>query len=94
MGSSGGGGEYTPVRSSQTVTKAAASAAPIAPTVQTPQTETITPALAHDIGADTKMAQQAQAQQMMAQAAAARDVGSIPLDEGHAGSRLAGMMGV
>ncbi len=60
MGSSGGGGSST-VRSSQTVTKAAASAAPVAPTVQTPQTETITPAVARDIGADTKTAQQNQA---------------------------------
>lgn len=39
-------------------------------------------------------AQQAQMQQQLAQASAAKDVGSIPLDEGHAGSRLAQLLGV
>ncbi len=58
MGSSGGSSS---VKSTQTVTKAAASSAPIAPTVQTPQTETITPAVARDIGQDTQTAQQNQA---------------------------------
>lgn len=50
-----------PVRSQQTVTKAAASAAPIAPTVQSPQTEIVTPAVARDISIDTQTAQQNQA---------------------------------
>ena len=50
-----------PVKSQQTVTKAAASAAPIAPTVQSPQTEIVTPAVARDISIDTQTAQQNQA---------------------------------
>ena len=60
MGSSGGGGSKEPVRSTQTTTRAAASAAPIAPTVQAPTTEVITPAVARDINQDTKLAQQNQ----------------------------------
>lgn len=39
-------------------------------------------------------AQQAQMQQMMAQTQAAKNIGGIPLDEEHAGSRLAAAMGV
>ncbi len=50
-----------PVRTSQTVTRAAASAAPIAPTVQTPTTDVVTPAVARDINVDTQTAQQNQA---------------------------------
>lgn len=62
MGSSGGiSSASASVRSTQTTTKAAASSAPIAPTVQTPQTETITPAVARDVGQDTQTAQQNQA---------------------------------
>lgn len=51
----------TPVKSQQTVTQAAASSAPIAPTVQSPTTEVITPAVARDISVDTQTAQQNQA---------------------------------
>jgi len=50
-----------PVRSQQTVTRAAAAAAPIAPTVQSPTTEVVTPAVARDISVDTQTAQQNQA---------------------------------
>lgn len=50
-----------PVRTTQTVTRAAAAAAPIAPTVQTPTTEVVTPAVARDINVDTQTAQQNQA---------------------------------
>ena len=39
-------------------------------------------------------AQQAQAEQLKAQTEAARNIGTIPLDEEHAGSRLAAAMGV
>lgn len=49
------------VKSTQTTTQAAASSAPIAPTVQAPTTETITPAVARDISQDTATAQQNQA---------------------------------
>ena len=59
MGSSKGGSSG-PVRSTQTMTKAAASAAPLAPTVQSPTTEVITPAIGRDINSDTKLAQQNQ----------------------------------
>ena len=50
-----------PVKSQQTMQRAAASAAPIAPTVQSPQTEIVTPAVARDISIDTQTAQQNQA---------------------------------
>ena len=50
-----------PVKSQQTMQRAAASAAPIAPTVQSPQTEIVTPAVARDIAIDTQTAQQNQA---------------------------------
>lgn len=61
MGSSGGGGgSPAPVKSSQTTVKSAASAAPLAPTVQAPTTEVITPAVGRDINQDTKLAQQNQ----------------------------------
>ncbi len=59
MGSKGGGSQK--VKSSQTMTRAAASTAPYAPTVNTPQMETITPAVARDVGQDTRTAQQNQA---------------------------------
>lgn len=49
-----------PVKSQQTVTRAAASAAPIAPTVQSPTTEVVTPAVMRDISIDTQTAQQNQ----------------------------------
>ena len=50
-----------PIRSQQTVTRAAATSAPIAPTVQSPTTDVVTPAVARDIGVDTQTAQQNQA---------------------------------
>lgn len=50
----------TPVKSQQTVTQAAASSAPIAPTVQSPTTEVVTPAVMRDISIDTQTAQQNQ----------------------------------
>ncbi len=50
-----------PVRTTQTVTRAAAASAPIAPTVQSPTTEVVTPAVARDISVDTQPAQQNQA---------------------------------
>ena len=59
MGSSGGG-DSKPVRSTQMTTRNASAAAPIAPTVQTPTTEVITPAVGRDINQDTKLAQQNQ----------------------------------
>lgn len=49
------------VKTQQTMQRAAASAAPIAPTVQSPQTEIVTPAVARDISIDTQTAQQNQA---------------------------------
>ena len=51
----------TPVKSQQTVQRAAASSAPMAPTVQSPTTEVFTPAVARDISVDTQTAQQNQA---------------------------------
>ena len=50
-----------PVKTTQTVTRAAAASAPIAPTVQSPTTEVVTPAVARDISVDTQTAQQNQA---------------------------------
>ncbi len=65
MGSSKGGGATTvksqPVKSTQVLNYSSASNAPMAPTVNTPQTETITPAVARDVGQDTQTAQQNQA---------------------------------
>ena len=61
MGHKSSSSKVKPVKSQQTVTKAAASAAPIAPTVQSPQTEIVTPAVARDISIDTQTAQQNQA---------------------------------
>ena len=45
----------------QTVAQNAAGAAPIAPTVQSPTTEVVTPAVARDVALDTQTAQQNQA---------------------------------
>lgn len=56
----GGGGDSKPVRSQETRTYAAAQAAPVAPTVQAPTTDVVTPAVARDIGQDSKTAQQNQ----------------------------------
>ena len=67
MGSSGGGDAammmamMKPTKTQQTVTRAAASSAPLAPSVQSPQTEIVTPAVARDISIDTQTAQQNQA---------------------------------
>lgn len=59
MGSkSGGGSSHT--KSKQTTVSQAAQSAPIAPTVQAPTTDVVTPAVARDIGQDTKTAQQNQ----------------------------------
>lgn len=49
-----------PVKTQQTVTRAAATAAPIAPTVTAPTTDIVTPAVARDISNDTATAQQNQ----------------------------------
>ena len=48
-------------KSSQLHTRASAQSAPIAPTVQAPTTDVVTPAVARDIGVDTQTAQQNQA---------------------------------
>ena len=61
MGHKSSSSKVKSVKSQQTVTQAAASAAPIAPTVQSPTTEVITPAVARDISVDTQTAQQNQA---------------------------------
>ena len=61
MGHSSGSTKAKPVKSQQTVTRAAATAAPMAPTVQSPTTEVITPAVARDVALDTQTAQQNQA---------------------------------
>lgn len=61
MGHSSGSSKAQPVKSQQTVTRAAATAAPMAPTVQSPTTEVITPAVARDVALDTQTAQQNQA---------------------------------
>lgn len=61
MGHSSGSSKAKPVKSQQTVTRAAATAAPMAPTVQSPTTEVITPAVARDVALDTHTAQQNQA---------------------------------
>ena len=62
MGHKSGGSKVKtqPVRSQQTMQRAAASSAPIAPTVQSPQTEVVTPAVMRDISIDTQTAQQNQ----------------------------------
>ena len=61
MGHSSGSSKAKPVKSQQTVTRAAATAAPMAPTVQSPTTEVMTPAVARDVALDTQTAQQNQA---------------------------------
>ena len=55
------GGSCNKTKSSQVYTRAAASQAPVAPTVQAPTTDVVTPAVARDIGMDTQTAQQNQA---------------------------------
>ena len=60
MGHKSGSSKVKPVKSQQTVTQAAASSAPIAPTVQSPTTEVVTPAVMRDISIDTQTAQQNQ----------------------------------
>lgn len=61
MGHSSGSSKAKSVKSQQTVTRTAASAAPMAPTVQSPTTEVVTPAVARDVTLDTQTAQQNQA---------------------------------
>jgi len=61
MGHKSSSSKAQPVKSQQTVTRAAATSAPIAPTVQTPTTDVVTPAVARDVTLDTQTAQQNQA---------------------------------
>ncbi len=60
MGHKSSSSKVKSVKSQQTVTQAAASSAPIAPTVQSPTTEVVTPAVMRDISIDTQTAQQNQ----------------------------------
>lgn len=60
MGHKSSSSKVKSVKSQQTVTRAAASSAPIAPTVQSPTTEVVTPAVMRDISIDTQTAQQNQ----------------------------------
>lgn len=60
MGHKSGRSKVKPVNSQQTVQRAAASSAPMAPTVQSPTTEVVTPAVMRDISIDTQTAQQNQ----------------------------------
>lgn len=60
MGHKSSSSKVKPVKSQQTVTRAAAAAAPIAPTVQSPTTDVVTPAVMRDISVDTQTAQQNQ----------------------------------
>ena len=48
-------------KSSQVHARTGAQSAPVAPTVQAPTTDVVTPAVARDIGVDTQTAQQNQA---------------------------------
>ena len=61
MGHKSSSSKAQKVKSQQTVTRAAATSAPIAPTVQTPTTDVVTPAVARDVTLDTQTAQQNQA---------------------------------
>ena len=64
MGKSSGGDMMAmqkPMKTTQTMTRAAASGAAPAPAVQAPTTEVVTPAVARDIGVDVQTAQQNQA---------------------------------
>ena len=61
MGHKSSSSKVKSVKSQQTVTQAAAATAPIAPTVQSPTTEVVTPAVMRDISIDTQTAQQNQA---------------------------------
>ena len=56
----GGGDDPAPVKSTQTTVHSAAAGGAIAPTVQAPTTDIVTPAVARDIGQDSKAAQQNQ----------------------------------
>ena len=60
MGHKSSSSKVKSVKSQQTVQRAAASSAPIAPTVQSPTTEVVTPAVMRDISIDTQTAQQNQ----------------------------------
>lgn len=60
MGHKSSSSKVKSVKSQQTTTQAAASSAPIAPTVQSPTTEVVTPAVMRDISIDTQTAQQNQ----------------------------------
>lgn len=60
MGHKSSSSKVKPVKSQQTIQRAAASSAPIAPTVQSPTTEVVTPAVMRDISIDTQTAQQNQ----------------------------------
>ena len=60
FGGGGGGGDVKPVKSTQTKVMSAAAGGAIAPVVQTPTTDVVTPAVARDIGHDTQTAQQNQ----------------------------------
>ena len=60
MGHNSSSSKVKSVKSQPTVTQAAASSAPIAPTVQSPTTEVVTPAVMRDISIDTHTAQQNQ----------------------------------
>jgi hypothetical protein len=61
MGSSGGGGYYMPVKTTQTRTRNAAGSVGSAPNVQMPTTDVVTPAVARDMSQDSNTAQQNQA---------------------------------
>ena len=58
MGSSKSKVKSQATRSMERVTRSAAQSAPMAPTVTTPQTDVVTPAVARDISVDTQTAQQ------------------------------------
>ena len=60
MGSSKSKAKSQSVKSTEKVASAAAQSAPMAPTVTTPQTDIVTPAVARDISVDTQTAQQNQ----------------------------------
>lgn len=60
FGGGGGGGDAKPVKTTQTTVRSAAAGGVVAPTVQAPTTDIVTPAVARDIGHDTQTAQQNQ----------------------------------
>ncbi len=61
MGSSGGGGYYQPIKTTQRVTRNAAGSVSAAPNVQMPTTDVVTPAVARDMSQDSNTAQANQA---------------------------------